>query len=87
MDAERRIAVLGAMAELDDPDAGHREVADRARELGVEVLAVGTEKYGLPALTPDEVLRRVGPVEAGVAVLVKASRSSGLEGLAADLAG
>ncbi len=81
VDAQRRIAVLGLMAELDDPDAAHREVADYARALGVEVVAVGTERYGSDPLEPDDVAVVLGPVDAGTAVLVKASRAAGLESI------
>jgi UDP-N-acetylmuramoyl-tripeptide--D-alanyl-D-alanine ligase len=81
VDAQRRIAVLGLMAELDDPDAAHREVADYARALGVEVVAVGTERYGSDPLEPHDVAVVLGPVDAGTAVLVKASRAAGLESI------
>lgn len=77
MRAERRVAVLGVMAELDDPEEGHRLVAADARELGIEVIAVGTDLYGLdPA---DDPIAAIGPVGNGDAVLVKASRVGGLE--------
>jgi UDP-N-acetylmuramoyl-tripeptide--D-alanyl-D-alanine ligase len=81
VDAQRRIAVLGLMAELDDPDAAHREVAEYARALGVEVLAVGTDRYGSDPLEPDDVAVVLGPVDAGTAVLVKASRAAGFESI------
>ena len=85
--AERRVAVLGLMAELDDPAAGHREVAARARELDVELLAVGTDLYGVAPLGPDEVRAHLGPITPGTAVLVKASRAAGLDRLATALLG
>ncbi|MBR13000.1 MAG: UDP-N-acetylmuramoylalanyl-D-glutamyl-2, 6-diaminopimelate--D-alanyl-D-alanine ligase, partial [Acidimicrobiaceae bacterium] len=74
--AGRRIAVLGVMAELgDDAPAAHAGVAARATELGIEVLAVGTDLYevGTPAADAGAALavladRRPG---AGDAVLVK----------------
>jgi hypothetical protein len=61
-------------------------VAARARELGVELLAVGTDRYGLTPLEVSEVADRIGPIEPGTAVLVKASRAFGLERVAAVLA-
>lgn len=77
MHATRHIAVLGAMAELDDPPAGHARVMNDAIERGVEVIAVGTDLYGLrPVDDPVAALGALGP---GDAVLVKASRSAGLE--------
>jgi UDP-N-acetylmuramoyl-tripeptide--D-alanyl-D-alanine ligase len=81
VEAQRRIAVLGLMAELDDPDAAHREVAEYARALGVEVLAVGTDRYGSDPLEPHDVAVVLGPVDAGTAVLVKASRAAGFESI------
>jgi UDP-N-acetylmuramoyl-tripeptide--D-alanyl-D-alanine ligase len=87
VDAQRRIAVLGPMAELDDPDATHREVAAYARALGVELVAVGTDRYGADPLEPNDVAVVIGPVDAGTAVLVKASRAAGLESVATALIG
>lgn len=78
----RRVAVLGVMAELDDDGAArHRAMADYALGLGLEVIIVGTDKYGLaPVLTPEPLLASLGP---GDAVLFKASRVAGLEASAA----
>jgi UDP-N-acetylmuramoyl-tripeptide--D-alanyl-D-alanine ligase len=84
--AVQRIAVLGGMAELADPDAAHLAVADHARRLGIEVLAVGTARYGVAPLTDDEVVAHLGTIGPGTAVLVKASRAFGLDRLAAALA-
>jgi UDP-N-acetylmuramoyl-tripeptide--D-alanyl-D-alanine ligase len=80
----RRIAVLGRMAELGDTEAsGHAEVASVAAALDVTVLAVGTDLYGVePVADPVAALGPLGP---GDAVLVKASRSAGLEKVAAAL--
>jgi UDP-N-acetylmuramoyl-tripeptide--D-alanyl-D-alanine ligase len=83
--AVRRVAVLGAMAELEDPDVAHREVAAIAARLGIELVAVGTDRYGVAAVDDDAVGRMVGPVGDDVAVLVKASRAAGLERLVAAL--
>ena len=84
MDATRRVAILGVMAELDDPAAGHREVAATAAELGIEVIATGTDLYG--SVPVDDPIAALGAVGAGDAVLVKASRVAGLDRVAADLA-
>ncbi len=83
MRAERRFAVLGPMAELDDPVDGHRRVFAVANELGIEVVAVGTDLYGVPPeVDPVAALGRLG---SGDVVLVKASRAGGLESVAEAL--
>jgi UDP-N-acetylmuramoyl-tripeptide--D-alanyl-D-alanine ligase len=92
LDAERRVAVLGEMAELGPGAAGHHgEVGAHARAAGVDLL-VGV---GEPArdYDPDELV--ADPAEAaellttqlepGDAVLVKGSRSAGLEAVAEAL--
>ena len=85
--ADRRIAVLGVMAELGASAAEeHAAVAALAADLGVEIIAVGTDHYGVEAVDdPDEAVARLGEVGPGVAVLVKGSRVAGLERVAALL--
>jgi UDP-N-acetylmuramoyl-tripeptide--D-alanyl-D-alanine ligase len=94
----RTVAVLGDMAELGRTGpAFHREVGEAAAALGIdELLAVGelARGYlegGVPGRwTPNvhEALRELdGVVRPGDAVLVKASRSMGLEAVADALAG
>lgn len=87
LDARRRFAVLGHMAELGaDEAAEHRRVAVVAAELGIELVAVRTDLYGVdPVASTDEVLDVLGTVGDDDAVLVKASRSAGLEQVAAAL--
>jgi UDP-N-acetylmuramoyl-tripeptide--D-alanyl-D-alanine ligase len=81
--ANRRVAVVGLMAELDDSAAAHREIAARAIDDGIELVAVGTDLYGVaPCADP---IGAVGPLGAGTAVLVKASRVAGLDRVAAQL--
>ena len=87
IDAARRVAVVGLMAELgDDAERLHREIASEAASAGIEVVAVGTDLYG------DAVMATVGdigeladvlaaPTE-GEAVLLKASRIVGLDRVA-----
>ena len=59
VDAERRVAVLGLMAELDDPAAGAPRRRRRTpRELGIELIAVGTDLYGVAPVDDDAVARR-----------------------------
>ncbi|HKY15350.1 MAG TPA: UDP-N-acetylmuramoyl-tripeptide--D-alanyl-D-alanine ligase [Microthrixaceae bacterium] len=85
LDAERRIAVLGPMAELGaDAARAHAEVAALARTLDIEIMAMGTDAYGSPQFELDDggveaVADRLEAGDATLAVLVKASRMAGLE--------
>ncbi len=92
LEGDRRVAVLGEMAELGPGAPGyHREVGAHAREQGVDLL-IGV---GEPArdYDPDELVG--GPeeaaellaeqVEPGDRILVKGSRSAGLEAVAVTL--
>ena len=90
--AERTVAVLGEMGELGPGSAGyHRAVGEHARGAGVDFV-IGV---GLPArdYEPDELVADPGEaaellaarLEPGDAVLVKGSRSAGLETVAEAL--
>jgi UDP-N-acetylmuramoyl-tripeptide--D-alanyl-D-alanine ligase len=92
LEAERTVAVLGEMRELGpESPSFHREVGEHARAAGVDlVIGVGApaRDYG-----PDELVADPGEaaellaarLEPGDAVLVKGSRSAGLEQVAAAL--
>jgi len=92
LEADRTVAVLGEMGELGPGSAAfHREVGEHARAAGVDFV-VGV---GLPArdYDPDELVADPGEaaellaarLEPGDAVLVKGSRSAGLEAVAEQL--
>jgi UDP-N-acetylmuramoyl-tripeptide--D-alanyl-D-alanine ligase len=83
IEADRRVAILGVMAELDDPRAAHLRVAEAARAQGIELIATGTDQYGVSPV--DDPVAALGAVGEGDAVLVKASRVAGLERVAAAL--
>jgi UDP-N-acetylmuramoyl-tripeptide--D-alanyl-D-alanine ligase len=89
LEGERRIAVLGEMAELGPGAAGyHREVGESARAEGVDLLVgVGesARDYGPDELlgTPEEAAEWLAAqAESGDTILVKGSRSAGLEAVA-----
>lgn len=86
----RRHAVLGPMAELGAQSAdAHAHVASVAAQLGVRLIAFGTDEYGEIAeakvATIDEAVLALGSLDADDAVLVKGSRVAGLERLATAL--
>ncbi|HUV17475.1 MAG TPA: UDP-N-acetylmuramoyl-tripeptide--D-alanyl-D-alanine ligase [Ilumatobacteraceae bacterium] len=83
MDAQRRVAVLGLMGEIEDSGPAHREIAKFAKELGLDVVVVGTDSYGVEPV--DDVRAALGPLGPESVVLVKASRSAGLERVVAEL--
>jgi UDP-N-acetylmuramoyl-tripeptide--D-alanyl-D-alanine ligase len=87
----RRVAVLGAMAELGEGAPGyHAEVGGLLTELGIEcVISVGelAQAYGGEwVATASEAAERLrGELRPGDVVLVKGSRSVGLEVVAENL--
>ncbi|MCU1343962.1 MAG: murF 2 [Acidimicrobiia bacterium] len=82
----RRFAVLGPMAELgSDSVAAHRSVVRHATSLGITVIAVGTDDYGIDPV--DDPVAALGVLADGDAVLVKGSRVARLELLAERLLG
>jgi UDP-N-acetylmuramoyl-tripeptide--D-alanyl-D-alanine ligase len=91
-DGRRMVAVLGEMAELgESSDRYHREIGELAAGLGVEVVGVGEPARAYrPVAWARDAGEAVGVVREvlapGDAVLVKASRAVGLEGIAAEIA-
>jgi len=90
VDATRRVAILGRMAELGtEEEPAHRAMSELAHELGVTVIAVDCAAYTVADVhvtDHDGALAELGPLGQGDAVLVKGSRVAGLEQLAARLA-
>jgi UDP-N-acetylmuramoyl-tripeptide--D-alanyl-D-alanine ligase len=85
---ERKLAVLGLMAELGEESASeHRRIARVAREVGVQVVGYGTPLYGEACVSGVEeavaLLRTLGPADAA---LVKGSRVARLEDVVAAYA-
>ena len=90
--AQRRIAVLGTMAELgEDAAAMHQHVADEVKRLGINVLlSVNESRYPGSVEVNDyasavDWLVANNAVANDTAILVKGSRSAGLERLVALL--
>jgi UDP-N-acetylmuramoyl-tripeptide--D-alanyl-D-alanine ligase len=81
--ATRRVAILGVMAEISDAAAEHRAIAGYAADRGIELIAVGTDLYGVEP--SGDAAAALGLLTGDDAVLVKASRVAGLETLAALL--
>jgi UDP-N-acetylmuramoyl-tripeptide--D-alanyl-D-alanine ligase len=77
------------MAELgDSAPKEHQAVAELADQLQIQIIAVGTDLYGVPAVegVPQAVDALTSlSLTAGDAVLVKGSRVAGLERLAQAL--
>jgi len=92
LDGGRRFAVVGTMAELGDgAAAAHRAIAAAARERDITLVTVAEPRYGqsapLAVDSPADALDALvgAGLTAGDAVLVKASRSAGLERVVALL--
>jgi UDP-N-acetylmuramoyl-tripeptide--D-alanyl-D-alanine ligase len=81
MEALRRIAVLGPMAELAQPEAEHIRIAAMARDKSIQIIAVETALYGEPSRSIDEALAALVGIGDGDVVVVKGSRVCGLERL------
>ena len=79
--ASRRIAVLGIMAELSEPEQDHLQISRLAAQLGIELIAVGTDMYGVQSRTREEAAAALSAVENSAAILIKGSRVAQLEKL------
>jgi UDP-N-acetylmuramoyl-tripeptide--D-alanyl-D-alanine ligase len=87
----RRVAILGEMAELGEASRRyHQEIGALAAELGIEILGVGEPARAYEPATwaadgEAAVEAARGFLGPGDAVLVKASRAVGLEGIPAEI--
>jgi UDP-N-acetylmuramoyl-tripeptide--D-alanyl-D-alanine ligase len=81
--ATRRVALLGVMAEISDAALEHLAIARYAAERGIEVIAIGTDLYGVEQSA--DAAAALGLLSGDDAILVKGSRVAGLEKLAAIL--
>ena len=84
--ARRRVAFVGVMAELKDPEIAHRVIGAMARRHNIELVAVDTNLYDGSSISLQAAILRVGEFGEGDAVLVKGSRVAGLERLVAAFA-
>jgi UDP-N-acetylmuramoyl-tripeptide--D-alanyl-D-alanine ligase len=84
LDARRRFAVLGTMAELGAvADDEHRAMAALAADLGITLIALAEPRYGVTVVPDlDAAADALGELVEGDVVLVKGSRVAGLERLA-----
>jgi UDP-N-acetylmuramoyl-tripeptide--D-alanyl-D-alanine ligase len=88
IDRDRKIAVLGLMAELGpDERRFHEEIGELTRELGIETIGVGelAKAYGPDHSVedPDQAAEALAPLLGpDAAVLIKGSRAAGLERVA-----
>lgn len=74
----RRIAFCGLMAELAEPTDDHLAVARHALELGIELVAVNTDLYGVTAINFDEAKKLLASLTSSDVALVKGSKVTGL---------
>jgi UDP-N-acetylmuramoyl-tripeptide--D-alanyl-D-alanine ligase len=75
------------MAELSEPEQDHSQISELAQKLGIEVLALGTDLYGVQSRTIDEIATMLSATENTAAILVKGSRVAQLEKLVSLLVG
>jgi hypothetical protein len=78
---ERKLALLGVMAELGERSAcEHRRIARMAQDLGIEVVGYGTGLYGGASVSGvDDAVALLCALGPGDAALVKGSRVARLE--------
>jgi UDP-N-acetylmuramoyl-tripeptide--D-alanyl-D-alanine ligase len=81
-DAHRRFAVLGQMFEVSEPQQTHRHIVEVARDLGIAVVAIDTDLYGIEPTSLGDLPGCLG-LQKDDAVLVKGSRAARMERIVA----
>lgn len=77
-EARQRYAVLGQMFELSEPEKAHRHIAEVAKDLGIQVVAIETDLYGVEPTSLSDIATRLA-LQENDAVLVKGSRAARME--------
>lgn len=85
--ASHRVAVLAPMAEIADAEVAHGRVADLCRDLGIELIAVDTDLYGVAPVSVGDAVAMLAGVDTETAVLVKGSRAYRMEEVVEGLVG
>jgi UDP-N-acetylmuramoyl-tripeptide--D-alanyl-D-alanine ligase len=77
--ASHKVAVLGVMAEIENPESAYVKIAQLAQDGNIDIIAVGTDGYGSPAVSIDQAIERIRQCDDSTVVLVKGSRVAELE--------
>jgi UDP-N-acetylmuramoyl-tripeptide--D-alanyl-D-alanine ligase len=75
----RHVALVGVMAELEDPRLSHREIRDFAVQRGIELIAVDTDLYGIDGVDIERAIDVALELTHEDVLLVKGSRVAALE--------
>ena len=78
LSAGRKIAFCGLMAELAEPEKEHTAICEYAAQLGIELIAVNTDLYGVDAVSFDQAKTQLAKLNHHDAALVKGSKVTGL---------
>jgi UDP-N-acetylmuramoyl-tripeptide--D-alanyl-D-alanine ligase len=78
LNAKRKVAFCGLMAELAESASEHRSIRQYATELGIEFVAVNTDLYDVDAVSFDQARDQLAKLGRDDAALVKGSKVTGL---------
>ncbi len=76
--AKRKIAFCGLMAELAEPEKEHAAICEYVAQLGIELVAVDTNLYGVDSVSFDQARDQLAKLNRQDAALVKGSKVTGL---------